>query len=208
MERGEGRPEGEQINRPQEVNRDKALADQVENSLKKWDRRQTRRHNRPVMLYFTRHQYQNLEIWRRDFDKMFKGFDLDAALQRLEDELDSEPQPIFQGQFFQTEDIAQSNLTPEEQQELEHQELLDNINRLKDERTMSGRINIAKDDIGADDLTRMQQMEPKFMTPIITGIQKHPARKAKAERAIQRIRQSRGETGSPFGHDPLGHDIK
>jgi hypothetical protein len=92
--------------------------------------------------------------------------------------------------------LTGAGLTPEELQELEHQELLDNISWLKDERTMSGRINIAEDEIGDEQLTQMQQIEPEFMKPIITGLQKRPERKAKAERAIQRILKERGEDQS------------
>jgi hypothetical protein len=66
--------------------------------------------------------------------------------------------------FFQQ--LTGAGLTPEELQELEHQELLDNISWLKDERTMSGRINIAEDEIGDEQLTQMQQIEPEFMKPI------------------------------------------
>jgi hypothetical protein len=82
------------------------------------------------------------------------------------------------------------DLTPEE---LEHQHLLDSISTMKHRRTMSGKINYAEEDIEPEDLTQMQQIDPEFITPIITGLQKRPERKAKAERAIQRIRQSRGE---------------
>jgi hypothetical protein len=64
--------------------------------------------------------------------------------------------------IFRNRRIARADLTPEE---LEHQELLDNIIRLKRVRTISGRINFVEEDIEDKQLSQMQQIEPEFMTP-------------------------------------------
>jgi hypothetical protein len=170
---------------PQDPKRE--FVDKVEDSLKKREKRQRNRTERPVMAHLTRHQHQNLEFMRREFKQQLDGTEPEEV-KRLRAEASEELL-----QFFRNRRIARADLTPEE---LEHQELLDNISRLKRERTMSGRINVAEEDIEDEQLTQMQQIEPEFMTPIITGLQKRPERKAKAERAIQRIRQKRSEDQS------------
>ena len=93
---------------------------------------------------------------------------------------------------------ALERLTPEER---ERHNIEEAIKDIKKGPTMTLRINRVLW-LNRRDLDKLQQHEPEFMNPIITGIQKRPARQAKAERAIE----SRGiDPGvSDYGkYDPL-----
>jgi hypothetical protein len=83
---------------------------------------------------------------------------------------------------MKSEEQALANLTPEE---LEHHHIEEAFDDLKRSRTMSLRISRAQH-FNVELINKMQQHDPEFMDPIITGIEKRPARQAKAERAIQR----------------------
>ncbi len=74
------------------------------------------------------------------------------------------------------------DLTPDEraQYDLEH------LKRLE---TMSNRINYAESGIKPGSLDKLRQLDPEFMGPIITGLEKRPAREKKKWRAIGRILQ-------------------
>jgi hypothetical protein len=68
--------------------------------------------------------------------------------------------------------------------ELERYQIEVIIDDLKEIPTMSYKINRALD-IRDKFLGKMQQHDPNFMNPILTGIKKRPERQAKAERAIK-----------------------
>ena len=77
---------------------------------------------------------------------------------------------------------ALANLTPEERERRDIEQGFDN---LKSIRTISHRIShvlLYRSEL----LDKMQQHDPDFMNPILTGLKKRPERQAKAERAIQR----------------------
>jgi hypothetical protein len=76
---------------------------------------------------------------------------------------------------------ALERLTPEER---ERHDIERSINRLKQRPILSYRITLARF-YRREYLDKLQQHDPEFMNPIITGIEKRPARQAKAERAIE-----------------------
>jgi hypothetical protein len=75
-----------------------------------------------------------------------------------------------------------ANLNPEER---ERRDIEEGFNDLKRSRIMSHRINRALHFHG-ELLDKIQQHDPEFMNPILTGLKKRPERQAKAERAIER----------------------
>jgi hypothetical protein len=73
-------------------------------------------------------------------------------------------------------------LTPDERDQYD----LEHLKRLE---TMSGRITYARDCIDQRPLDKLRRLDPEFMEPIITGVEKRPAREKKKWRAIGRILQ-------------------
>jgi len=73
--------------------------------------------------------------------------------------------------------------------EQERRDIEIEIFRLKKSRTMRGRITEAQfiQIIEPELLEKMQQYDPEFMNPIITGLKKRPARQEKLTKAIKRI---------------------
>jgi hypothetical protein len=169
--------------------------DALERSLKIQEERQRRRVNRPIMVYLNSYQRYvlNPERHREELDEMYKRFmegherfvrsifDPDA-IEPWEQEQDLD-------QRHRIHELARADLTREEREE---QDLEDAIGMLKRLPIMSGRINIAADDIGEEELAKLQRHNPEFMNPIITGVQKRPARQAKADRAVERICERHG----------------
>ena len=66
--------------------------------------------------------------------------------------------------------------------------------------TIPGRLRqIEEDGYDAETLIQMQRLDPDFLNPLLTAIQKRPTRRAKAERAIERILLQRRAGGQPQG---------
>ena len=82
--------------------------------------------------------------------------------------------------------FQRKHLTRKEQ---ERRDIEIEIFRLKKSRTMRGRITEAQFIQFTDPelLEKMQQHDPEFMKPIITGLKKRPARQEKLTKAIKRI---------------------
>jgi len=89
---------------------------------------------------------------------------------------------VFSKEYKDRREQEGAHLTP---QEREDRRVREEIDYLKESRTMTMKINYAQH-LEPEVLDRMQRFDPEFMAPIFEGLKKRPARKAKAESAIQR----------------------
>jgi hypothetical protein len=70
-------------------------------------------------------------------------------------------------------------------QEREDRRVLEELDYLKESRTMTKKINYAGW-LEPEMVDKIQHFDPEFTAPIVEGLKKRPARQAKAECAIQR----------------------
>jgi hypothetical protein len=82
-----------------------------------------------------------------------------------------------------------SKVTTEERERLELEELILHLKvPVTMSRIMSGRLNeIEEFGYDAETLAKAQPLDPDFMNPLITAFNKRPARREKAQQAIERI---------------------
>jgi hypothetical protein len=119
---------------------------------------------------------------RLDYRKNFQTR-LPERMRPVEDTLLQEVElTIVAKQYREMREQQLAHLTPEER---ERQNVIEEMDYLKESRTMTMKVNYAQH-LKSELLDKMQRFDPEFMNPIIEVLTKRPARQAKVERAIQR----------------------
>jgi hypothetical protein len=142
-----------------------------------------------------------MRVQQREEKRMVRPIQLYKTAYQLEEERALHEQLLsgtsFLDRLFQTADLreeirdkARADLTPQERERLEIEET---IFDLKSTRGLSRRINHIMDLNDPNLPYKLEQYDPEFMTPIIEGWKKRPARLKKAQERIKRIRQRPGE---------------
>jgi hypothetical protein len=166
-----------------------------ENKIGRWGLpRGVNRNLRPIKLYQSGY---DLRIDDPDDHKTFGELGIKIpTLEELSESsyLDEEHKARLRSEIEerQLRERTLSKVTPDERERLELEEFILYLKtQVTDTNTMSGLITYEFEHGGLrkqpELLAKAAPLDPDFMNPLLTAIQKRPARRAKAERAIEHI---------------------
>jgi hypothetical protein len=204
FEGGRGRPHSEQdvpTGGRQSQEQRKSLRTLVEEGrrlLSETDSREMRRVGRPINLYDTPFEKKLRSLIIEIVEKMASP-DTIEDMEFLEE--------VRERNLRQNEIEVQtsSSLTPDQQERFR---IGENILVLHSLKTMPRKIKFVDECLNEEDRDKLQQLNSELMNPIIRRLEQRPARREKAEAAVQRIYERRGEEypGKPlilFEYDAL-----